>query len=212
MTGLALGAGLSSIGGGIAGLLHALTGESPSGEANKYLDQIPGTMKGYYDPFINRGTRANDVTENIYNTLSNNPQDFYKKIMGGYQESPGYQYNLKRSLGAIDNAAAAGGRLGTPMHQEEAARVASGLSSQDFNQFAQMIMQLLGQGLQGNENALQRGYGASTSFADSLANLLGAKGQYAAQEAGGMNKMVGDAMGNIFSGGASLLPMFFGGG
>ncbi len=106
--------------GGIGSGLFELFGshEDPTKKAGKYYDQIPDQLRKYLEPYINNGM---------------NPGDFLKKIGAGYQESPGFQFEKKQGLGSIENAAAAGGMLGTQGHQQQAGELSTQLANRDYN-------------------------------------------------------------------------------
>lgn len=88
---------------------------NPADSAMKYLDQIPGQ---YTNPSM------------------------YNQIESQYKESPGYQFKLRNAMTAGDNAAGAGGMLGSGQHQFLNAETANGIASQDFNDYWQRRMGL----------------------------------------------------------------------
>lgn len=90
-------------------------GHNPSQGAMGYLDQI----KGEYG----------------------NP-DLYNQIAGQYKESPGYQARLRNAMESGNNAAAAGGMLGSNQHQFMNASTANDIASQDFQNYMQNRMGL----------------------------------------------------------------------
>ncbi len=67
---LGIGGGLGQAAGGIAGLF-GVGGKNPANAASKYLDQIPGAIKPYYDPYINAGKGALDELGSQYGQLTN---------------------------------------------------------------------------------------------------------------------------------------------
>ena len=144
----------------------------PQAEANKYLDQIPGMGKGYYDPFIQRGGRAGDILEGQYGNLINDPTSLIDKIMGNYETSKGYQTQkdiLGRELGA---SAAAGGVAGTPFHQQQQGEMVEGLLSQDMQNYLKNALGMYQTGLSGEAGLYDKGYGASGSLADLIGGSL----------------------------------------
>lgn len=88
-------------------------GHNPSQGAMGYLDQIPGQ---YTNP------------------------DMYNQIAGQYKESPGYQFRLKNAMQAGNNAAAAGGMLGSGQHQMGNEQMATDIASDDFYKYMQNRM------------------------------------------------------------------------
>ncbi|TAL08461.1 MAG: hypothetical protein EPO02_12790 [Nitrospirae bacterium] len=169
--------GLISAGGGLAGLFGG-HGKNPTDVANKYLNQIPGQMKPYYDPYMNAGRDSLETLKGQYGNLVNNPGELYNKLGAGYQESPGYANKLKAALQASTNAQAAGGMLGTPAHAESSADIAGNVANQDFEQYLNHVMGLYGQGLAGNQTLETQGQNASQDYGNLVGNVLGQKAQY----------------------------------
>lgn len=159
--------------------------KNPAEAAMPYLEKIPGTMKPYYDPYINEGKNALGTLMEQYMNLINNPMGQFNQIGQSFTESPGYQFQYNQALNAANSAAAAGGMLGTPAHQMEAASMAGGIANQDFYNYLSRALQQsqFGQqlGLGGLSDINQMGYGASNELANSLANNLTNQGnlQYA---------------------------------
>jgi len=188
--------------GGIAGELFR---EEPGQAATPYLEQARQEVKDYSQPYINQGMTAQSSLNDIFKKLLENPDLIMKMLSGGYQESPGYQFNKNQGLQAIGAANAAGGMLGTPAHERQSADVASGFASRDFGDYMQRMLGLFGTGVQGTENVANRGFNASQGAAENLASLSGAQGSYAARDAGANNA----ARSNIFGSASNLLPFMF---
>lgn len=185
-------------------------GKNPANAANQYLNQIPGQMSPYFNPYIGAGQGALNTLQGQYGNLLNNTGDVYNKLAGGYKESPGYQFALQQALGAGQNQSAAGGMLGTPADQQQQMGIATGLANQDFGNYMQNQMGLYGQGLQGMQGLNQMGWDASKSFAENLANVLGQQAQYGYAGQAGQNANRSGLLNNIFQLGGQALPFLFG--
>lgn len=143
---------------------------NPADKGMDYLNKIPDTIKPYYDPYINAGKNSLSSLMGQYSSLLNNPNAIMKMLGKGYQQSPGYQFDYNQGMNATNAAAASGGMLGTPYHQQNAASMASNLADQDYQKYMQQMMQLYGFGLQGEQGINEMGFNASTGLADQLAN------------------------------------------
>lgn len=155
----------------------------PMAEANKYLDQIPGMGRQYFDPFIGRGNRAGDILEKQFGSLIDDPTELINRIMGGYETSKGYQTQkdiLSRELGAT---AAAGGVAGTPYHQQQQGEMIEGLLSQDMQNFLKNALGLYQTGLSGEQDLYGKGLQASGSLADLIGGTLSSQAGMAYQGA-----------------------------
>jgi hypothetical protein len=145
---------------------------NPADSGMKYLDQIPGTISPYYQPYVNAGQNSLSTLMNQYNTLLTNPGQTMNMLGSGFQQSPGYQFQMNQGMNAANSAAAAGGMLGTGAHQVNSANIASNLANQDYYNYLNKTLGLYGQGLSGTEGLNQMGYGASNELAQSLAGNL----------------------------------------
>ena len=193
-----LGAGLG------AGLFGKGLFPNPADKAQGYLNQIPGTMKPYYEPYIQAGQNALSGLPDIYHQMMQNPGDIINRLGAGYQKSPGYDWALQQGQEGINNAAAAGGMAGSNMHQQQAGQLANNMANQDYQQYLNQVLGLFGGGVQGQQGIAGMGYGASNELAQSLAQQLMSQAnlQYAGQA--NQNQQTGGLIGNIlglFSGG-----------
>lgn len=156
--------------------------EDPSKAANKYLSQIPGIGKQYYNPFIDRGARAGNTLEGEYGKLMN-PTSFMDDIMKNYQLSAGATYERDKLGKGIGSTAAAGGFAGTPEHQRSYGEMADKIMSGDMQQYLQNALGIYGKGLSGEEGFFNKGFDASSSLADLLGGNLASQGTLAFQGA-----------------------------
>lgn len=186
-----------TIGGGIgAGILGATQG-NPAKEAGKYIDQIPGAVKPYYDPYINAGRRGLGVTEGEYGSLVNDPGGKLNTIGQSYHQSPGFQFALQQALQGGANAARAGGMVGSPQHERQNMETATGLANQDYNTWLSHALGLYGEGLHGESDISHMGFEGSKDYADTVANVLGTKGTLGFQGQAQQNKNWGDTLSSI---------------
>lgn len=160
----------SIIGGAIGGLTGGF-GKDPAKEANKYLKQIPGVGKQYYNPFIERGARAGNLLEGEYGKLLN-PTSFIDEIMKHYKTSAGAEYNRDKLGKGIGATAAAGGFAGTPEHQQEYGEMADKIMSQDMQEYLQNALGVYNRGLGGEEGFNTQGFDASKDLVDLIGGTL----------------------------------------
>lgn len=146
--------------------------KNPSNAASQYYDQIPGTMTPYFDPYIQQGLRAMPQLEGQYGQMMNNPNELFRKLSQGYQQSPGYEWRRNEAMRGVNNAAAAGGRLGSMEEQQNMADITGHLADQDFETYLSHILGLYGGGISGMQGMSDTGYKASSSLAESLAQAL----------------------------------------
>ena len=208
MRNFGIGAGLGTAAGGLAGLFGAGQ-KNPAGAAMPYLNQIPGQVQPYYQPFIDAGKNSMGKTSGIYDQMSQNPGEYYNQLASGYKESPGYQHRLNSALQAGTNAQAAGGMAGSPQHEEMNMTLANDIAGKDFNDYMNQVFGINQAGLQGEENTTNRGYNASTGYGNILGSNTAQQAGLAFQGQAGQNQANAGNMGNVFGGIASLMPWLF---
>jgi hypothetical protein len=200
--------GLGAAGAGLGGLFS--NQQNPYNSASPYLNQVPGTISPYYNPYIQAGQGALGQLQGQYGNMINNPMALYNKVASGYQASPGYQWQLGQGLNAINNVASAGGMAGSPQHQQQAGTLATGLANQDYYNYLNNALGsaqgMYGAGIQGLQGLGQMGLGASNELANSLGNNLLTQGNLAFSGQAAQNQAQGQEWGSIFGGLGSLLP------
>lgn len=199
--------GIAQAGGGLASVFGKGQ-KNPADVANKYISQIPGQTQQYYQPYMEAGKGAMGELQNQYkDLLGGNVQN---KLGESYKQSPGYQFALEQALAGGNNAAAAGGQLGIPAHEQRNMEIAQGLASQDYDKYLQNQMGLYGAGLQGNQGLNQQGFEANKEFADQLAQMLAQQGNYAFSGQTGQNQAkqqgLSDILGGIGGAATSFVP------
>lgn len=180
---------------GIFDDLSDLFTDNPADKANDYLEQIPGKIKPYYDPYVNAGRGTLDDLMKQYSGLMKDPGSILSQLGKGFTKSPGYDFAKSQGLQGINNAAAAGGMLGTAQHQQQAGELSTNLANQDFNNYLQKALGLWGTGLQGKEDINKIGFDAATGLAGNLAGNLASQGQAAYEGQAGRNKFWSDLIG-----------------
>jgi hypothetical protein len=148
---------------------------NPSMAAERQLANVPGQVRPFYDPFIQRGQEAygrqqhyNNQYQNLYDSpgidpnglpqqyerMANNPTDFMNSLMERYNPSEGYKFKQKQMLDAMRNSASAGGFAGTPFNQQQQAETVQGLLGADMQQFLQNALGITNAGILGKEGRL----------------------------------------------------------
>ena len=173
-------------------------GKDPSKEAMNYLNQIPGAVNPYYQPYIDQGQASGKDLSGRYGQMLNDPGQLFSDLGKGYKESPGYKFKLKQALGASGNAQAAGGMAGSPQHEQLNMQLANDIASQDFNDYMKNILGLYGEGISGEQGEAERGYNASTGYGDILGQKLGSQAQYGFAGQAGKNANQSQLFQNIF--------------
>jgi hypothetical protein len=177
---------------GLSGAKH----QDPAAAAMPYLNQIPGLGREAYNPFIQQGQQSQQITNPIYSQMAQDPSGFLNQMMNNYSPSEGYRFKEQALSRALGNTAAAGGLSGTQGHQMEQGDMIRGLLGQDQQQYLANLLGIQGQGLQGHEGNIGRGYESAGNLAGYLGNALGAQGGMAFQGVQQQNQYNMDKMRN----------------
>lgn len=206
----------ATLGAGAGGMfgagLGALFGnwQNPADSAMGDMDQIPGQINKYLQPYIDQGQAQYGKLNDQYGQLMNDPGGRLNQIGAGYHQSPGFQFALQQALQGAGHAAAAGGMAGSPQHEQQNMGIATGLADQDYNQWLGNALGMYKTGLAGGQSiyntGAQTGMAAGEDMASYFANR--AKLQYEGQNA--QNQRDEGIWGSIGSGlgAAAGLAMF----
>jgi hypothetical protein len=199
----AMGGGFG-IGAGLGQMLAGMFGGDPAAAANKYYNQIPGMISGYYNPYIQAGNAALPQLQSQYGQLMNNPGAMINKFGTSFHQSPGFNFQVNQALGAANRAAAAGGMAGSPMEQQNLAGTVNGLANQDYYNYLNHVMNAYGMGLQGEGDLAHMGFNASSGLAQNIADAMMNQGNMAYSNQVNRNQSLGSGLGSIL-GGAGML-------
>ena len=172
-----LAGGMGMMGAGIGSMMSGW--KNPSDSAMGYMDEMPGMISKYLDPYITRGLVPGKTINDI-------GQD--------YQQSPGFKFALEQAIQGAGHAAAAGGMAGSPQHEQQNMTLATNLGNQDYNEWLKHALGVYGIGA-------QTGIAAGEDMASILANK--AKLAYEGQNA--ENEHSGGMWGSLLGGAGTLL-------
>jgi len=167
--------------------------QNPANAAQPYLQQIPGVGHQYYDPYIQQGQQAGQTLQGEYGKQLD-PTTFMDHIMGQYKQSEGYkgrQDDLMKQMAAV---AGQGGYAGTPYAQQQYGEQANKLMADDQQQYLKNALGIYDQGISGEQDFYNKGYGASGGMADMLGSNLNQQGSAAFQGQGQQNQQRQDLM------------------
>lgn len=150
-----------------------------------------------------------------YMTLGANALGRMAAVDGGdysaFEQSPDYQFALDQSMRANDRSAAARGSLYSGGADADRMQLASGLASQNLQNYLGRMMQQAGMG----QNAVGSVASNGAQLMGAQANAVGAQGQARANGFGVLSSMVGDmafAGGNFLEGRRKMAAQPQGGG
>jgi hypothetical protein len=199
-----LGGDLASVAGGLFGM-----GMKNPGDAGiNYLNQIPNTIKPYFQPYMDAGKSMIPGLESQYSQLVNNPGLMMNQFGQGYQQSPGFKFQVDQATRAANNAAAAGGMVGSPMEQQTLAGTVNNLANQDYWDYLNQVLGMYGHGLNGMSHMYDSGLMASSDLANGLAQALSAQAQMAYNGQMAQNKSNSDSIGGIIGGIGKAASLF----
>jgi hypothetical protein len=174
----------------------SMFGNSPYDAESEYVDQIPGIQQQYLGPYSQMGQNLLPQLHQGYGAMALHPSQVQAGLGQGFQQDPGYQWNLDQQLQAGDQAMAAGGMSGSPESQQFSQQTANNLANQQYNQYFNRNMKIAGSGIQGEQGLENQGYKASNQMANNMTDYLYNRGNLAGAQA--QNKR------NMMWGGAGL--------
>lgn len=184
-------------------------GDNPADAAQPFLNQIPGTLTRYLSPYVNMGQQVMPQYQQQIMALLQNPTSLMNQIGQGYQQSPGYNFQLQQSLNAANQAAAAGGQAGTMANQYQAQNIANNLANQDYWNYVNHGLGMYQQGLGGLGGLNQMGFDAASGLAENLSSSLMSQANLAYAGQANQNQMNQGMFGALLGAGVSLAPLFF---
>lgn len=109
------------------------------------IDQNAQNAMQPYNQFSNLGPQISQQYQQMYS----NPMQYMNDMRSQYEKTPQHELALQDSMKMANNAAVAGGMVGTPMHQRDLMSTASGINNQYEQQFIDKAMNAQKYGLQG---------------------------------------------------------------
>jgi len=173
--------------------------QDPGKAASQYTNQVPGETQKFNQPYIDRGQSYMDAMDPSVRQGISDPGQFQNDINQNYTQSKGYQFSLDEQLGAAENAAAAGGMAGSPMHQQQNMQLANNIAQQDFNTWADRNANLYGMNMNSANQGIDRGYNAGGRQSDAVSTSLNQNAGYSSDNAQRHNMMVNSFAKNIAS-------------
>jgi len=173
--------------------------QDPGQAAAQYTNQIPGETQQFNQPYMDSGNQAMQSLNPSVTQGLQNPGQFQNNMNKDYTQSPGYQFALDQALQGAENAAAAGGMAGSPMHRQQNMQMASDMASRDYNTWADRNTNLYGMNMGSANQAADRGQRSGQSQAEMISRSLVQQGQYAYDNSSTHNMMMNAVLSNLAS-------------
>lgn len=151
--------GVASLASGIMGAHAAKSASRAQADAAaQQLDfskQVYGDQKAAFAPYLQSGTQGMQAYNSLLG-LGAAPEGF-----AGYQQSPGYQFQLNQGLDAAKSAAAAHGGMGSGATLQALDSYGQGMANQDYQTYLNRLqgVSASGQAAAGGQAAAAQQYG-----------------------------------------------------
>lgn len=186
-----VGAGSSIIGGNKAASAQQKAAQLQIDEQRRQYDQ----SRADYAPWRQTGEGALGKLGGMYGL---NPQleaqGGVQAAYGGYQQSPGYQWQLDQGVQAAQRSAAARGQLGSGGTLKAITRYASGLADSDYQQYVGQLNTLAGFGQNATAGTVQAGQNAANNISTAYGNMGNAQASSYANTASSVNSGINNAL------------------
>ena len=176
---------------------------NPYQQDAQYMDQIPGIQQQYLGPYSQMGQTLLPQLAGGYGAMTMHPGQIQAGLGSGFQQDPGYQWNLDQQMQGQNQAMAAGGMSGSPESQQFAEDTSGQLANQQYQHYLNNQMKIAGSGLQGEQGLENQGYRASGQMANNMTDYLYNRGNLAGAQAQNKRNMT---MGGIGFGASMLKP------
>jgi len=174
-------------------------GQNPYDADAEYMDQIPGVQQQYLAPYSQMGQTLLPQLAGGYGAMALHPSQVQAGLGQGFQQDPGYDWNVDQQMQAQNQAMAAGGMSGSPESQQFAENTSNQLANQQYQQYMNNQMRIAGAGVQGEQGLESQGYGASNQMANNMTDYLYNRGNLAGAQSKNRQNML---MGGIGMGGS----------
>lgn len=189
----------------LGGLFGGLFGDSgkPYGAAMDQYNQWTNKAENAQNPFLKGGQNAVPQYQD-WLSGQKDPSGFINNLMGQYQQSPWAKYQTQQAMRAGQNAASAGGLMGSTPMMQQMQQNAAGISSEDMQKWMQNVLGINTQYGQGQKDMMNIGQNS----ANSLTNLYGDMGKSAADAAYGQTAGKQNDLWNTIGSGMQIAGMF----
>lgn len=141
------------------------------GPYSGYFQRAGQALQQYLGPYAQAGAGALPQLQEQYGRLTTDPGAMVRGFGAGYEESPGYKFEVGEATRAAQQAAAAGGMGGSPAEQQALAQRISGMAGEDYNKYLGQVLGMYGQGLGGLGGMAGMGMQAGGDIGTSMANM-----------------------------------------
>lgn len=145
--------------------------KDPGKAANPYLDKTGQQTQESMQPYTDMSSIGPQLQQQ-YGQMASNPVQNLEDIRSQYKQTPGHKRALYDAMMAADNAAASGGMIGTPMHQEQMMETAAAINNPYERQWTQDVLDQQRFGLQGQQGLFDTSMGANR-YANDINSSLG---------------------------------------
>lgn len=144
--------------------------KDPGKAANPYLDAIERDSISRFKPYTDNSSIGPGLTDQ-YGRMASDPVGSMEAIRGQYKQGAGHKRALYDAMMAGDNAAAAGGMAGTPMHQNQRMEDIAGINDQYERAWTRDAMDNQRYGMQGQQGMFDRSMDANRYLNETTGDL-----------------------------------------
>ena len=184
--------------------LGSLFGDSgaPYDDAMKQYREWAQKAQEAQDPYLKAGQGAiGDYQQWLQG--QKDPSGFINNLMGQYQQSPYAKYMQQQSMRAGQNAASAGGLMGSTPFAQQMQQNAGNIASGDMQNWLKNVLGINTQYGQGEQNLMQGGQNA----ANALTGMYGNMGQQMGEAAYGRRAGQNQDWSNMIGAGLKIAAM-----
>lgn len=146
--------------------------------ANPFIQKAMNETNQAVQPYAQFANKGSAISQQ-YDQMMNDPVANLQNIRNQYQQTPGHKKALEDSIRMANNAAVAGGMLGSPLHQDNVMESAAAVNDKYERQWVDRILNRQQFGTQGNQGLFDNSMKARMYANDINAQGNSSMGNYA---------------------------------
>lgn len=172
----------AELGSGLGSMFSSLFGGDPYKKEMNQLSNLPGLFQNSYGPYMDMGKNLSPSLQQQFMSMMQNPGNILQNLGHGYQQSPGYQFQLNQGIDSANRAGAANGTYGTTGNQVNLMHLGQNMANQDYNQYMQNALSMYNGGLTGLGHLEDQGYNATENYTGDMGNYYKMMAQLSGQQ------------------------------
>lgn len=177
--------------------------KDPGKAADPYLNQIEQQTQQSMQPYTSMSNIGPQLQQQ-YGQMAMNPVQNMEGIRSQYKQTPGHKRALYDAMMAANNAAASGGMIGTPLHQEQMMETAAAINDPYEREWTRDAMAQQRYGMQGQQGLFNQSMDANRYANETMGDINYTRGNLASRSAQQSNRRRNDILKFLLGAGGAV--------